>query len=142
VDCARNEVLVIQHPDSNLRYRLHEVDEKGDRVRDQIETPDGGVARLILRDGRPLTPEEDAAERERLNSLADSPADFARHVRREQENKKTGIRLIQLMPDASSGAMPRASLSCLTSPRVSRRWWSSTSNRTRSGRRRTLNPCR
>jgi hypothetical protein len=100
VDCARNEVLVIQHSDSHLRYRLHEVDEKGDRVRDEIETPDGSVARLILRDGRPLTPEEDAAERERLNTLIDSPADFARHVRREQENKKTGIRLIQLMPDA------------------------------------------
>jgi hypothetical protein len=100
VDCARNEVLVIQHPDSYLRFRLHEVDEKGDRVRDEIETPDGGVARLILRDGRPLTPGEDAAERERLNILTESPADFARHVRREQENKKTGIRLIQLMPDA------------------------------------------
>ena len=63
VDCARNEVLVVQHPDSYLRYRLHEVDEKGDRVRDEIETPDGGVARMILRNGRPLTPEEDAAER-------------------------------------------------------------------------------
>jgi hypothetical protein len=100
VDCARNEVLVIQHPDSYLRFRLHEVDEKGDRVRDEIETPDGSVARLILRDGRPLTPEEDAAERERLNTLTGSPADFARHVRREQENKKTGIRLILLMPDA------------------------------------------
>ena len=100
VDCARNEVLLIQHPDSYLRYRLHEVDEKGDRLRDQIETPDGGVARLIQRDGRPLTAEEDAAERERLKGLIDSPSDFARHVRREQENKATGIRLILLMPDA------------------------------------------
>ena len=100
VDCARNEVLVIQHPDSYLRYRLHEVDEKGDRVRDQIETPDGAVARMVLRNGKPLTPEEDAAERERLNALIDSPADFARHVRREQDNKKIGIKLILLMPDA------------------------------------------
>lgn len=100
VDCARNEVLVIQHPDSYLRYRLHEVDEKGDRVRDQIETPEGSVTRLILRDGRPLTTEEDAAERERLNTLVNWPSDFARHVRREQENKKIGARLILMMPDA------------------------------------------
>lgn len=99
-DCAKNEILVILHPDSYLRYRLHEVDEKGDRVRDQIETPEGSVARLILHNGRPLTPEEDAEERERLNALIDSPADFARHIRRDQENKVTGIKLIRLMPDA------------------------------------------
>jgi len=100
VDCAKNEVLVVQHPDSYLRYRLHEVDEKGDQMRDLIETPDGGVARLIQRDGKPLTAEEDAAERERLNSLAGSPADFARHARREQNNRSMGVKLILLMPDA------------------------------------------
>src|ERR1700694_3321511 len=33
VDCANNEILVIQHPGSFLRYRLHVVDEKGDQVR-------------------------------------------------------------------------------------------------------------
>jgi hypothetical protein len=100
VDCANNEVLVIQHPDSYLRYRLHTVDEKGDQVRDQIETPQGSVARLVLRDGRALTPEEDAAERDRLNTLAASPATFERHVRHEQGNKKMGVELLKLMPDA------------------------------------------
>lgn len=100
VDCARNEVLLIEHPDSYLRYRFHEVDEKGDRVRDQIETPEGSVARLILRNGRPISPEEDAAERDRLNAMIDSPSTFARHIRHEQDNKKMGISLIKLMPDA------------------------------------------
>ena len=100
VDCANNEVLVIQHPESYLRYRFHEVDEKGDRVRDQIETPEGSVARLLLRDGRPLTPEEDSAERERLNVLIASPRTFARHIRREQDSKKMGVQLLKLMPDA------------------------------------------
>jgi hypothetical protein len=100
VDCAKNEVLVIQHPGSYLRYRFHVVDEKGDQLRDQIETPDGGVARVIQRDGRPLTPDEDSAERERLNALIAVPADFARHIRREQDTKKMGINLLNLMPDA------------------------------------------
>jgi hypothetical protein len=100
VDCAKNEVLVIQHPDSYLRYRMHVVDEKGDQVRDQIETPEGTVARLIQHNGRPLTPDEDSAERERLNSQAASPSSFARHVHREQDNKKMGIELLKLMPDA------------------------------------------
>lgn len=100
VDCAKNEVLLIQHPDSYLRFRFHEVDEKGDRVRDQIETPEGTVARLILRDGHPITPEEDAAERDRLKALIDSPSTFARHIRHEQDNKKMGVNLIKLLPDA------------------------------------------
>jgi hypothetical protein len=100
VDCANNEVLVVQHPDSYLRYRLHSVDEKGDRERDQIETPEGTVARLIERNGRPLTPEEDTAERDRLMGLLDSPSDFARHIRHDEDNKKTGVRLIKMMPDA------------------------------------------
>jgi hypothetical protein len=93
-------VLVIQHPDSYLRYRFHEVDEKGDRVRDQIETPEGSVARLILRDGHPLTPEQDAAERDRLNAMLNATAMFERHVHREQDNKKMGVRLLRMMPDA------------------------------------------
>jgi hypothetical protein len=58
------------------------------------------VARLILREGRPLTPEEDSAERDRLNALSASPSTFARQVRREQENKTMGVNLLKLMPDA------------------------------------------
>jgi hypothetical protein len=100
VDCSNNEILVIQHPDSYLRYRLHVVDEKGDQLRDQIETPEGSVARLIQRDGRPITPEQDAAERGRLTDLLASPSSFLRHIRHEEENKRTGVSLLRLMPDA------------------------------------------
>jgi hypothetical protein len=100
VDCASNEALVIQHPFSYLRYRLHVVDEKGDRLRDQIETPQGGVARIIQRDGRPLTPAEDAAERKRLNDLLASPSSFASHIAHEQSNKQMGVNLLRLVPDA------------------------------------------
>ena len=100
VDCANNEAIVIQHPDSFLRYRLHVIDEKGDHLRDQIETPEGSVGRNLQSNGRPLTPAEDAAERQRLNNLLASPAAFARHIRNEQNNKQMGVNLLKLMPDA------------------------------------------
>jgi hypothetical protein len=100
VDGSNNEVLVIQHPNSYLRYRFHEVNEKGDQVRDQIETPQGSVARLVLRDGKPLSAEEDAAECGRLNDMLANPDGFLRHIRREQDNKKLGIDLLKMMPDA------------------------------------------
>jgi len=99
-ETSEKEILLLQHPDSYLLYRYHAIDEKGDQTRDQIETPEGSVARLILRDGRPLTPEQDAAERGRLNAVLASPSAFARHIKREQENKKMGVRLIRQMSDA------------------------------------------
>lgn len=100
LDSANNEVFVMLHPNSYLRYRLHTVDGKGDQVRDQIETPEGTVSRLIRRDGRQLAPREDSDERDRLNALADSPATFARHIRHDEDSRKTGIGLIRMMPDA------------------------------------------
>jgi len=100
IEAANNEVLLIQHPGSYLRYRYHAIDEKGDQTRDQIETPEGSVARIVLRNGRPLTSDEDAAERLRLNGILEDPSGFARHIKREQDNKKMGAKLIRQMADA------------------------------------------
>jgi hypothetical protein len=100
VATAANEIAIIQHPGSFLRYRERLVDVKGDELRDVIETKDGTVARLIMRDNRPLTPEEDKSERERLNSLLTHPNDFSKHAKNQAESKKIAIELIKLMPDA------------------------------------------
>jgi hypothetical protein len=100
VDAAKNEVLIVDHPGSYLRYRMHEVNERGDRVRDQIETPEGTVARLILRDGHTISTEEDAGERARLNALLASPSSFKHHVNNERDNRKSYTDLLNQMPDA------------------------------------------
>ena len=100
VDVAAHETRAVRHADSFIRYRMHTRDEKGDRVRDIIESRDGTVARLILKDGRPLTPEEDAAERDRLNDMIASPSEFAKHMKGDANGKKLATDLIQLMPDA------------------------------------------
>lgn len=76
------------------------MDSKGDRVRDTIESRDGIVARLILKDGKPLTPEEDQAERERLNDMLAHPDAFAKHAKGDESGKKIADALIRLMPDA------------------------------------------
>lgn len=99
-ETAANEIAIIEHPGSYLRYRQRLIDSKGDEMRDVIETKDGTVARLIMRDNRPLTPEEDQSERERLNSLLTHPSDFSRHVKNQAESKKIAVELIKLMPDA------------------------------------------
>lgn len=79
---------------------MHVIDMKGDQIRDVIESKDGTVARLILRDGRPLTEDEDKAERQRLNDMIASPSDYFKHVKNDGEGRKLADQLIRLMPDA------------------------------------------
>ena len=76
VDAAANELVALHHKDSYLRYRMETVNEKGEQVRDVIESKDGTVARLIMKDGKPLTAEQDKAERQRLNDMIASPAAY------------------------------------------------------------------
>ncbi len=99
-EAAAAELRALNHAGPYLRYRMHLIDHKGDQLRDEIETHDGTVARLIERDGHPLTPEEDAAERDRLNALVASPDDFFKHIHSDRSEKKTAGDLIQLLPDA------------------------------------------
>jgi hypothetical protein len=100
VDAAKNELVALHHPNSYLRYRIHVSDVKGDQVRDVIESKDGTVARLILKDGRRLTEEEDKAERQRLDDMIASPSDYFKHVKNEGEGRKLADQLIVLIPDA------------------------------------------
>jgi len=100
VDAAANELVALHHKDSYLRYRMHIINEKGDLVRDIIESKDGTVARLVSRNGKPLTEAEDRAERQRLNDMLASPSAFAKHIRNGDSERKIADRLIPLMPDA------------------------------------------
>jgi hypothetical protein len=100
IDAAANELLALHHNVSYLRYRMHAINDKGDQTRDMIESKDGTVARLILRDGKPLTEEQDKAERARLNDMLASPAAFAKHIKNGDTEKKIADTLVPLMPDA------------------------------------------
>ncbi len=100
VDAANNEVKVLEYEKSYLRYQIHQVDAKGDQVREVVESKDGTVARRIRVDNRALTAEEDAAERERLQAMLDSPAAFAKHVKNDQTGKRFAADLLREMPSA------------------------------------------
>lgn len=97
---AVKEIEIIQHAGSYIRYRQRTIDSRKDELRDVIESKDGTVARLLMRDNRPLTTDEDEAERERLKELIEHPADFQNHVSKDLKGKKQAIDLIKLMPDA------------------------------------------
>ncbi len=97
---SNNEIGVLTHAGSYLRYRTHVVNQRGDRIRDVIESKDGTVARTLLEGGKPLTAEASELERKRLQDLSASAAEFAKHVKDDVSGKKFAADLIRLMPDA------------------------------------------
>ena len=98
---ARNQVAIVKGDDTtSLRYRVRKVDAKGDTTRETIESQQGGVARLVERNGQPITAAEDAAERERLQSALAAPDEFLRHHKHDKESRQYALDLIQQMPVA------------------------------------------
>jgi len=100
-DVIRNEIKVIESSDKvPLRYRQRRVGAKGDTTREIVVSREGNVARLVERDGQPITAEEDADERERLNDEIASPDDFYRHHRKDLETRDSVMKVVALMPQA------------------------------------------
>ena len=98
---ANNELHIIDDDGSvPLRYRVRKIDGHSDTTREEIETRQGDVARLIERNGQPITTSEDAAEKERLNAILRYPSDFIKHHKRDSSMRKDVMQLVSMMPQA------------------------------------------
>ena len=86
------------HPPS--RYLLRKIDEHHDTVKVIIETKDGDVARLIASNGKPLSPEDDKAELDRLDYLAQHPELQEKRRKSEQKDADRITHLLGLLPEA------------------------------------------
>lgn len=99
-DVVANEVKLIDYGQTFLRYKVHTKDDKGDQVRDVVETRDGTVARVVERGDRPLTPEENAMEQARLQAMLNSPDTFRKHIQKDQSGKKMAVSMVGMLPEA------------------------------------------
>jgi hypothetical protein len=98
-DASWNE-LHSTKPGRSFSYRQHKVDPKGSAVKEIVETKDGDVARLIEKDGKPLPPEEEQAEIDRLNNLLAHPEVQEHRHKKEQEDSARGDEMVRMLPDA------------------------------------------
>jgi hypothetical protein len=98
-DASWNE-LHSKAPGRSFRYRQHKVDPKGSVVKEIVETKDGDIARLIEKDGKPLSPEEEQAEINRLNNLLAHPEIQEHRHKKEQEDSARGDEMVRMLPDA------------------------------------------
>lgn len=98
-DASWNE-LHAKPPGRSFRFRQDKVDPKGSTVKEIVETKDGDVARLIEKDGKPLPPEQEQAEIDRLNNLLAHPEIQAHRHKKEQEDGARGDEMVRMLPDA------------------------------------------
>jgi hypothetical protein len=82
------------------RYRIHREDEKGTQDRDVIDTKDGQLARTLLIDGQPLTPEQRAADEARMKKLVQDPGERAKRAKRAKDDEDKGTQMLKAIPDA------------------------------------------
>jgi hypothetical protein len=98
-DASWNE-LHAGSPGRSFSYLQHKVDPKGSALKEIFETKDGDVARLIEKNGKPLPPEEERAEIDRLNNLLAHPEVQEHRHQKEQEDSARGDEMVRMLPDA------------------------------------------
>jgi hypothetical protein len=82
------------------RYWIERHSQKETRLEEQVETSDGPITRLDLRNGRPLDTVDRLAEENRINYLLRSPSEQARHRQEYADDEKRIGRIVALLPDA------------------------------------------
>jgi hypothetical protein len=83
-----------------VQYLVRKIDERHDTTKLIVETKDGDVARLVAINGKPLTPETDKAELQRLDDLAQHPELQDHRRKNEQKDTDRVNHVLGLLPDA------------------------------------------
>lgn len=85
---------------SHWRYRIHREDEKGSQDRDVIDTKDGQIARTLLINGNPLTPEQRASDEARMQKLVNDASERAKREKRSKDDEDKLMQMFKAIPDA------------------------------------------
>jgi hypothetical protein len=85
---------------THWRYRIHREDDKGSQDRDVIDSKEGQLARTVLLNGQPLTPEQRAADEARMKKLVSDPSERAKRDKRAKDDDEKGIQMLRAIPEA------------------------------------------
>lgn len=82
------------------RYWIERHSGKDTHVDEQVETPEGPIARTALANGHPLSAAARTSEESRIQHLLDSPSEQAQHRKEYAEDEHRIGRILALLPDA------------------------------------------
>ena len=99
-EMVQHELDAGNNDHSHWRYHIHKEEEASAQDRDVIETKEGSLAKTLLINGRPLTPEQRSKDEERMRKLVDDPAERAKRERRARQDEEKAKELLRAIPDA------------------------------------------
>jgi hypothetical protein len=99
-DAIKHQIEADAADHTHWRYHIHREDEKGSQDRDVIDTKDGQIARTLLINGKPLTPEQRSADELRMKKLVDDPSERAKRDKRAKGDEDKGAQMFKAIPDA------------------------------------------
>ena len=82
-----------------VRFKLHKRDDGKITTKEIVETKDGDVARLVAINDKPLPPDAQRSEIDRLNNLLAHPEIQEHRHKKEQEDSNRENEMIRLLPD-------------------------------------------
>ena len=99
-EVVNNELKAEESDHTHWMYRLHKEDDKGGQDRQVIETKDGSLAKTLLINGQPLTPEQRISDEDRMKKLVSDPDERARREKRSKQDEEKARQLLKAIPDA------------------------------------------
>lgn len=99
-EMVQHELDAESRDHTHWRYRIHRETETGAQDREVIQTKDGSLARTLLINGQPLTPDQRSKDEERMRKLVDDPSERERRDHREKQDEEKAKELLKAIPDA------------------------------------------
>jgi hypothetical protein len=95
-----NELKNARDPHHPMRYKLHKASPRLSQTKCIYETRDGGVAELVAVNGQPLSPEDAAKEKARLDALLADPSKQQNRKANEEKDAQRALKVLRALPQA------------------------------------------
>ena len=102
-DLVRAVIVNELKPNPDKQFYEYKVTKKlpdHTEVKQMVDTPSGTLGRLVLINGKPLTPEQRAKENARLQRLIDDPSQMSAKRKEQQDDDRRTREMVKAMPDA------------------------------------------
>jgi hypothetical protein len=94
-----HEVRARELDKSLWAYRLRKEDTKGSYTREIVQTRDGAIARALIWNNQPLTPEQRRKDDERLEKLVRSSEEQRKKRQETEQDRERALRMLKALPD-------------------------------------------
>ena len=95
-----NELQANQNDHTHWMYRDSDTVPAKSTVKLVVETPNGTVSKLIELNGHPLTPQQQAQDEARMESILTDPTVLAKQRKNSAHDDQQSVSLMKMLPDA------------------------------------------